>query len=97
VAALRADAEVSALTSRSVLRPVPVRSCEEENAIPPTSRPASQGSKASQGSRASRLSEYVCQIGTIVAGVVQDMLAAHREDNDRRQEDNDADSKCSYR
>ena len=50
VAALRADAEVSALTSRSVLRPVPVRSSEEENAIPPASRPASQGSKASQGS-----------------------------------------------
>jgi len=42
VAALRADAEVSALTSRSVLRPVPMRSCEEENANPPTSHPASQ-------------------------------------------------------
>jgi len=89
VAALRADVEVSALTSRSVLRPVPVRSSEEENAIPPTSRPASQGSKASQGSRASRLSECVGQIGTIVAGVVQDMLAAHKEDNDRRQADSD--------
>jgi len=88
VAALRADAEVSALTSRSVLRPVPVRSSEEENAIPPTSRPASQGSKASQGSRASRLSECVGQIGTI-AGVVQDMLAAQREDNERRQADSD--------
>jgi len=69
-----------------VLRPVPVRSCEEENAIPPTSRPASQGSKASQGSRASRLSECVGQIGTTVAGVVQDMLAAHKEDNDSRQQ-----------
>ena len=76
--ALRADAEVSALTSRSVLRPVPVRSSEEENPIPPTSRPASQGSKASQGLRASRFSECVGQIGTIVAGVVQDMLAAHK-------------------
>ena len=86
VAALRADAEVSALTSRSVLRPVPVRFCEEENANPPTSRPASQGSNASQGSRASHLSECIGQIGTIVAGVVQDMLAANKEDSDSRQQ-----------
>jgi len=85
VAALRADEKVSSLTARSVLRPVPTRSCEEENANPPTSRPASQGSKALQGC-AYRLSECVGQIGTIVAGVVQDMLAVHREDNDSRQQ-----------
>jgi len=62
-----------------------VRSSKEENAIPPISRPASQGSKASQGSRASRLSECVGQIGTIVADVVQDMLAAHKDSDSRQQ------------
>jgi len=62
-----------------------MRSSQGENANLPTSRPASQGSKASQGTRASRLSECVGQIGTIVAGVVQDMLAAHKEDSDSRQ------------
>jgi len=85
-AALRADEEVSSFTSRNVLRPVPLRSCGEENANPPSFRPTSRGSRASQGSRGSHMSECIGQVGTIVAGVVQDMLMAHREDTDRRQD-----------
>jgi len=47
-------------------------------------RPASRAS--SQGSHASHLPEHISAIGTVVAGVVRDMLAAHQDDAQRRQE-----------
>ena len=68
-----------------VPRPVPIRSREGGSAF----RPASRDSRVSQGSRTSRvshLSEHIGAIGSVVTGVVQDLLAAQREDSERRQD-----------
>jgi len=75
---LRADQEVSLLTEHVVSRPVPTRLREGDGAF----CPASRDSRVSQGSRVSHLSEQIGAIGSVVTGVVQDLLAAQREDSD---------------
>jgi len=79
---LRVDREVSLLTEPMVPRPVPIRPRAGGSAF----RPASRDSRMSQGSRTSHvshLSEHIGAIGSVVTGVVQDLLAAQREDSDR--------------
>ena len=80
---LRVDREVSLLTEPMVSRPVTTRPREGSSAF----RPVSRDSRVSQGSRVSRvshLSEHIGAIGSVVTGVVQDLLAAQREDSDRQ-------------
>jgi len=79
---LRVDREVSLLTEPMVSRPVPTRLREGDSAFRPASRD-SRVSQVSSTSRASHLSEHIGAIGSVVTGVVQDLLAAQREDSDR--------------
>ena len=67
----------------SDVHPAPLAVPPEMPPMVDVPRPASM---ASQGSIASHLPEHISAIGTVVAGVVRDMLAAHQDDAQRRQE-----------
>ena len=70
--------------SPSYVQPAPLAVPPEMPSPVTVPRPVSRAS--SQGSHASHLPEHINTIGTMVAGVVRDMLAAHQDDAQRRQE-----------